>query len=90
MNLIFLAVVLLVLRPRLRAPSKKWILMFVALIAMTAVFDSLIIYFEIVGYDTSKILGLMIGYAPIEDFFYAILAAILVPVVWNKLGAKKA
>jgi len=49
----------------------------------------MIVYFEVVGYDTSKLLGVYVGYAPIEDFFYAILAAVLVPWAWNRFGAKK-
>ncbi|RYF29253.1 MAG: lycopene cyclase domain-containing protein [Chloroflexi bacterium] len=51
---------------------------------MTAVFDSLLIAVGIVGYDLDKILGIYIGKAPIEDFFYAILAAIIIPALWNR------
>lgn len=52
----------------------------------TAVFDSLIVGLGIVAYDYEKTLGLFIGTAPIEDFFYAILAVLLVPAVWAILG----
>ena len=53
---------------------------------MTAVFDNLIIMAGIVDYDPAKILGIYIYQAPVEDFFYAVLAAILVPTLWNKIG----
>lgn len=53
------------------------------LLVMTAIFDSLIIGAGIVQYDTSHISGLRIGLAPIEDFFYSFIAAVLIPGVWN-------
>lgn len=56
------------------------------LVIFTAVFDSLIVSLGIVDYDYAKTLGLTIGTAPLEDFFYAILAGALVPAVWSILG----
>lgn len=82
-NLVFLLAVLAAYRIRPRKPSKAWLLTLAGLLVMTAVFDSLIVGFGIVGYDTDKILGVYIGNAPIEDFFYAVLAVILVPTVWK-------
>ena len=73
-------------------PSKVWLLTLVLLLIMTAVFDSLIIHFKVVGYDVNKILGIYVGKAPIEDFFYAIASVILAPTLWgyfNKKDAKK-
>ena len=69
-------------RIRARKPSKAWWVTLIALLILTTVFDSLIVGFGIVGYDTNKILGIYIGNAPIEDFFYAFLAVILVPTLW--------
>ena len=54
----------------------------------TAVFDSLIISFGIVDYNYEKTLGIQIGLAPIEDFFYALLAGLLIPAVWTILGKR--
>lgn len=34
-------------------------------------------------YEPSLITGLKIGVAPLEDFFYAILAVLLIPALWN-------
>ncbi len=85
-NLVFVALVIAVLRVRLVWPAKKtWIALLVLLI-LTAVFDSLIIHFGIVAYNSSKILGVYIGRAPIEDFFYAVLALLIVVNVWERLG----
>lgn len=60
------------------------------LLLLTAIFDSLIIAAGIVAYDTDKILGLTIGAAPIEDFFYTILVVFMIPALWRKLGARRA
>lgn len=56
----------------------------VMLLVFTLVFDSLIIALDICRYDTSKLLGIRIGLAPIEDFFYALLAGIMVPMLWSR------
>lgn len=87
-NLIFLILVAILLRIRPRLPSKLEIIMVILLLLLTAIFDSLIIGFDIVAYNPDMILGLYIGKAPIEDFFYAILAFILVPNIWNLIGKK--
>jgi lycopene cyclase domain-containing protein len=86
LNTLFIALVTLVFRIKIQRPSKKAVFVVLALLTLTAVFDSLIVSLDIVGYDTSKILGVYLGSAPIEDFFYAILSAILVPTIWNILG----
>jgi lycopene cyclase domain-containing protein len=56
-----------------------------ALLAMTAIFDNLIIMSGIVDYNHTLLLGVYIGVAPVEDFFYAILAVILVPALWHSI-----
>jgi len=88
MNLVFATVTLALLRVRPRWPSKIWWIMLGSLLLLTAVFDSLMVYFAMIDYDPTKILGIRVGLAPIEDFFYAIYAAIIVPFIWNKLGRK--
>jgi hypothetical protein len=42
-----------------------------------------------VAYDPAKILGIMVGFAPVEDFAYAIVAIVLVPVIWNATAKRK-
>jgi len=88
-NLIFLVCVAVLFSQHLIKPTKVWWLTLVILTLLTAVFDSIIIWAGIVGYDTQKILGIYVGLAPIEDFFYAILAVILVPTLWKMFESKK-
>ena len=83
LNIFFMCAVLLVLG--IRTFNKAQLVTLVALLVLTAVFDSIIVGLNIVGYDPTKILGIYIGNAPIEDFFYAILAVIMIPVLWHKL-----
>lgn len=55
----------------------------VTLTALTAIFDPLIIYAGIVGYNRNLTLGLNLFGSPIEDFAYALVAAMLVPLLWR-------
>jgi lycopene cyclase domain-containing protein len=45
---------------------------------MTAIFDNFIVAFGIVSYDESKLSGIKILYAPVEDFAYTL---VLVPLI---------
>ncbi len=89
LNIIFLICILVLFGQHIRRPNKTWAITLGALLILTAIFDSLIIWAGIVGYDSEKILGLMIGFAPIEDFFYALLAVIIVPALWDLFNPKK-
>lgn len=84
LNCIFLAVIasILYLRKSLSL-TRPMLVSLVILLVLTALFDSLIIAAGIVAYDQSKLLGLFIGRAPVEDFFYSILAVLLVPSLWH-------
>jgi lycopene cyclase domain-containing protein len=70
---------------RIRTFNKAQAVTLVTLLVLTTVFDSIIVGLGIVGYDPSKILGIFVGFAPIEDFFYAILAAVMIPAIWHIL-----
>lgn len=87
LNLIFLAVVLGVLawRKLLTFGRAVWATLAVLLVT-TIVFDSLLIYLGMFTYPADKILGIHVGLAPIEDFFYSLLAGLAVPAVWKGLG----
>jgi lycopene cyclase domain-containing protein len=87
-NLGFIVLVMAIFRIMPGIPSKVILLTLVALIVLTAIFDSLIVGFDIVGYNPDKILGIYIIKAPIEDFFYSILAVLLVPTIWILLESK--
>ena len=86
LNVLFIAAVCLLAWTKPRRPGRAFIVTFTALIVLTAVFDNIIVGLSIVGYDPAKILGIKVGVAPIEDFMYAVLAVLLVPIVWHKLG----
>ncbi|NBU33607.1 lycopene cyclase domain-containing protein [bacterium] len=87
-NIIVVLLVVLLFSIRVKKPSKAWLYTFISLLVLTTIFDSLIVALKICDYDTSKILGIYVGKAPIEDFFYAVIAAILVPSLWNKFASK--
>ncbi|MFB2580133.1 lycopene cyclase domain-containing protein [Herbiconiux sp. P15] len=59
------------------------------LLAMTAVFDNIMIGVGLVGYEPSLISGAFVGIAPLEDFAYALAAAVLLPSLWVLLGARE-
>ena len=86
-----LAVVRLDARRRRGAPGSgptagTWLLgvggVLVVLLLMTALFDNVMIGIGLVGYDPELISGAFIGIAPLEDFAYAIAAAVLLPSLW--------
>lgn len=58
------------------------------MIAMTAIFDNVIIASGIVDYDYEKTLGPRIWLAPIEDFAYTLVALVLLPSLFNWLRSR--
>ncbi len=90
LNLPFLVIVALVAVAAVlarRAPRWKPIgLAAIVLLLATAVFDNVLVGLGIVGYDASRISGVLVGVAPIEDFAYAVAAVVLLPSLWSLLG----
>jgi lycopene cyclase domain-containing protein len=73
-----------------RAP--RWVAMAITLgvlLVMTAIFDNVMIGIGLVGYDRALISGILIGRAPLEDFAYAVAAAVLLPSLWTLLARKR-
>jgi small toxic polypeptide LdrA/B/C/D len=69
---------------RCRPPHSRVLLaVLVVLLVTTAIFDSLIIWAGIVAYNPAAIMGMKIGLAPVEDFFYALAAALIIPALWH-------
>ena len=56
------------------------------LLIATAVFDNLMISVGLVAYDPTRITGLFIGVAPVEDFAYTVAAVVGLPSLWVLLG----
>lgn len=55
------------------------------LVALTAVFDNVMIAAGLFTYPEEHLSGVKIGLAPVEDFSYAVCAAFLVPAVFALL-----
>ena len=84
LNLIFLVVVLgALVVSRSLVLNRAVYMTLVILIGFTIIFDSFIVLAGIVAYDWDKLLGITIGAAPVEDFFYALLAAFMIPGLWK-------
>ena len=61
-----------------------------ALVIMTAIFDNFIVGSGIVAYNPDTLSGAFVGFAPIEDFAYTLVAAVLIPLTWWWLGSRDA
>lgn len=84
LNAIFLGAVILVgLVMRKKLPWKAIGLSTGALVIATAIFDNIIVGTGIVAYDEKLILGIKVGFAPIEDFAYALAAPLLISIAIN-------
>jgi lycopene cyclase domain-containing protein len=94
LNAAFLAVVALVaLAAILSRRAPRWRAVGITLagvLVMTAVFDNVMIGVGLVGYDATKISGVFVGVAPLEDFAYAIAAVVGLPSLWTLLGPRRA
>jgi lycopene cyclase domain-containing protein len=89
LNLLFLGLSVLAM---FLVPKNRWqayLVGMLPMIAVTAIFDNLIVAAGIVAYDPSKISGIMIGIVPIEDFAYTIAAVLIVPSVWSAMLNRK-
>ena len=87
LNLVFMVIVGMAVGARLKRPSRALLATCLVLLLLTAMFDNVIVGLSVVAYDPTKVLGLTLGYAPVEDFMYTLLAVILIPILWKKFGA---
>jgi len=67
-----------------KASGKVVLATTLTLAAVTVIGDNFIVSTGIVAYDETKILGIRIINAPIEDFFYAVIAVLLVATLWRQ------
>ncbi|WP_061961312.1 lycopene cyclase domain-containing protein [Demequina flava] len=87
LSVVVLALLAVCCLPVLRhLPRRPLVLTALALIALTVVFDNIIVGVGIVDYDESLISGVTMPIAPIEDLAYALGAVLLVPTIWELLG----
>ncbi len=91
LTVVVLALVAAVCVPVLRRlPLAPLLWTGLALLAMTAVFDSAIVGYGLTVYDPTTILGVYVGAAPIEDFGYTVAAIMIMPTLWTVLGSRRA
>ena len=92
LNLAFLAVVAVVaLATILSRHAPRWRavgLTAIPLVILTAVFDNVLVAVGIIAYAPSRISGVRLGFAPIEDFSYVIAAVVLLPCLWSLLAPR--
>lgn len=87
LSVVVLAVIAVACAPVLRRlPARPLVLTGLALIALTIVFDNIIVGVGLVDYDEELISGVRMPIAPIEDLAYAVGAVLLVPTLWQLLG----
>ena len=90
LNVVVLAVLVAVSFPVLRRMRAiPLVATAVLLCVLTADFDTIMIAADLYVFDPDKILGIRIWGAPLEDFAYAIAAAIGMPVLWVVLGRRR-
>lgn len=91
LNLAFLVpAAILVLIATLRAADRRRFLRglgltLVVVLVLTAIFDNVMIGIGLVAYDREHLSGMFVGIAPIEDFSYAVFAAVVLPSLWSLL-----
>jgi len=69
--------------------SRHWAAIGIAtavVVALTAVFDNVMIATGIMVYSETGTSGITVGLAPLEDFSYPIAAALALPSVWVLLA----
>lgn len=91
LNLIVMGLVLVGLHlfVRRKLLSRRSLYVLLVLVLLTIIFDSVIVQQRIVAYNLDHILGVYIIKAPVEDFAYAVVAALLGPVLWDYYEHKK-
>lgn len=91
LNLVFLVpAALLAVVATVRASDRRRFLRalgltLAAVLILTAVFDNVMIGIGLVAYDPVHLSGIFVGIAPIEDFSYAVFAAVVLPSLWSLL-----
>jgi len=71
-------------RPRILAV----VVTIAVLVALTAVFDTVMIGAGFFSYADMHLAGPQIGLAPIEDFAYPVAGALVLPALWLALRAR--
>jgi len=86
LNLLFLVTLIMFIPKSFKKPPLAWWVTLGGILVLTLIFDPIIILLNVVAYDPTKILGLYVFGAPIEDLSYALYAACVVPLIWQRIG----
>jgi len=84
LNALFLVPVAWMFYISAKPVRQRMLIVAAILICLTAIFDNVMIANGIFAYNPERILGIYLGRAPIEDFAYAVAAAIAVPWLWER------
>lgn len=76
------------MRPGFARRMRASALTAIVLVALTAIFDNVMIAADLFTYPEHLISGIRIGLAPLEDFAYPVAAAFLVPAVRTLLAPR--
>ena len=68
----------------------KYVITFLLVAALTAIFDNVIIGLGIVAYHPDALSGVYLGLIPIEDFAYSLAVVLVAPTLWGLLGHARA
>ncbi len=75
----------------LRRRGRSWAALAIAaaiLLALTIVFDTVMIAADLFRYDDALLLGAHVGLAPIEDLAYALVALFVAVALWRLLPSR--
>lgn len=84
LNIFIVMAVIVVFRMSVRWPARRTWLALGGLFILTAVFDNLMIWIGAFEYTAESIMGVRVGLAPVEDFFYPLVAVMLVTTLWQR------
>lgn len=76
-------------RPRFGRRMGSSAIAALVLIALTAVFDNIMIAVGLFTYPPEHLSGIRVGLAPLEDFSYPLCAAFVVPAVFTLLSRER-
>jgi len=83
---VVVAVVVALVAAGVRRLDARWwaatALTAVVLVALTVVFDSLMIAADLFRYDDGALLGVRLWLTPVEDLAWPVVAALLLPALW--------
>ena len=63
---------------------RRLLLIVAVVVGCTVIFDPILVQLQLIDYDYSRTLGWKFFGAPVEDLAYALVAATLIPYLWER------